>query len=49
VLDQLAISDRFKAMLDSSFLSQGQVPARLVAGAAGASDHCALEAVLHFR
>jgi hypothetical protein len=49
VLDQLAISDRFKAMLDPSSLRQGQVPARLVAGTAGASDHCALEAVLHIK
>ena len=49
VLDQLAISDRFKAMLDPSSLRQGQVPARLVAGLAGASDHCALEAVLRMK
>ncbi len=49
VLDQLVISDRFKAMLDPRSLDGGQVAARLIAGPPGASDHCALETVLRMK
>lgn len=49
VLDQLVVSDRFKAMLDPSSLAAGRVRARLVLGPDGASDHCALEAVMRMK
>ena len=49
VLDQLVISDRFKALLDPRSLDSGQVAARLIAGPRGASDHCALETVLRMK
>ena len=49
VLDQLVVSDRFKAMLDRRSLTAGQVPARLVLGPRGASDHCALVAAMRLR
>jgi hypothetical protein len=49
VLDQLVVSDRFKAMLDPRSMEHGRVPARLIAGPPGASDHCALKAVLQMK
>jgi hypothetical protein len=49
VLDQLVVSGRFKTRLDPSSLAGGRVRARLVPGPGGASDHCALEAVMRMK
>ncbi len=49
VLDQLVLSDRLEALLDPGSLDNGRLRAKLVLGPAGASDHCALVAVLRMR
>jgi hypothetical protein len=48
ILDQFVISNSLKAILNSS-LDEAGLHARLIRGPDGASDHCALEAVLSFK
>jgi hypothetical protein len=49
ILDQLVLSDSLQAMLDPASLEGGRLPARLVRGPVGASDHCALEVAIRFK